>query len=138
MTTIVYSKGVMASDSGVWVEGILVYKTKKLHRLKNGCVAGFAGAVNDALTILRWMDGDETEKPKFDEVTMLVASPTGRVLKYDAPKPISIKRPKYISIGTGYQVALGALHQGATAYEAVKAAIEHDAHSRGPIHQMKV
>lgn len=138
MTTIAYRAGVIASDSGVWVEGVLVYKTKKLHRLKNGCVVGFAGAVDDAMTLIRWLDGSEEEKIKFDDVTLLVVAPSGRILKYDAPKPIVIKRPKYIAIGTGYQIALGALHQGATAYEAVQAAIEHDAHSRGPIYQMKV
>lgn len=138
MTTIAWRGDVMAGDSAIWVENTLVYKTKKIHRLKDGSICGYCGAVDEALAIIRHFDGDETEKVKWDEVTILMLKPNGQLLKYDKQVPTKLKKIEYLAIGTGQSVALGAMYQGATAIEAVQAAIEHDSHTRGPVTWMKV
>ena len=129
----------MSGDSGVWLEDCLVYRTKKIYRLKNGGVVGFCGALEDAINAIKWLNGDEVEKLNFAEVTLLVATKSGKLLKYDSASPLTLKRSTpYISIGTGHQIALGAMFAGATAVEAIKAAIEHDSHTQGPVFSMKV
>ncbi len=138
MTTITFRNGVMAADSGVWVEDTMSHKTKKLYRLKNGSVAGFCGSLNEALSIIRWLDGDKDIKVNWSEATILVVTVAGRILMYDAEKPVVLRKTKYVAVGTGTAVALGAFHHGATAIEAVQAAIEHDAKSKGPVFSMRV
>jgi 20S proteasome alpha/beta subunit len=138
MTTICLRSGIMASDSGIWLEETLSHKARKLYRLKDGSVVGFCGSINDALNIIRWLNNEEVEKVKFEETTILVATPKGKVLMYDDKVPVLLKHTPYVAIGTGASVALGALYHGATAVEAVKAAIYHDSKSRGPIFSMKV
>lgn len=122
----------------MWVDGTLVYKQKKIHRLSNGSVVGYSGAVDMALQAIRWLDGDEEIKVKWEEITILMIKPNGRVYKYDNDNPHYLKGVDYLAIGTGQSVALGAFYQGATAVEAIQAAIEHDSHSRGPVSWMKI
>jgi len=138
MTTVAVRGDTMAADSAIWVEDTLVFKIRKTHRLKNGSICGYCGTVDSALGVIRWLDGDADEKVRFDDVTVLVLTPTGRLLKYDGEKPVPLTRAEYVAIGTGASIALGAMHQGATAIEAIKAAIAHDSKTRGPVNWLKI
>ena len=138
MTTITYRNGIIAADSGVWVEDTLSHKTKKLYRLKDGSVAGFCGALTEALALIEWLNGDKDVKVNWSQATILVIKPTGRMLMYDAEKPVVLRKTPYVAIGSGTSIALGAFHHGATAIEAVQAAIAHDAKSIGPVSSLKV
>ncbi len=138
MTTIAFRENVMAADSAVWLDDLFTHRTRKIFRLKDGSVAGFCGALNDALALIRWLDGNKDEKVNWSEATILVATPSGRMLMYDAEKPVVIRKTKYIAIGTGSAVALGAMFCGGSAVDAVAAACEHDARTKGPVFSMKV
>lgn len=138
MTTIAFDGKSIASDSGVWADETMICRMTKLHRLKNGSVVGFCGDAKEWLPAIQWLEGEtENDKAKLG-LCMLVVSPKGKITQYEGTTPIRVSRTKYIAIGTGSAIALGALHHGATAVEAVRAAIAHDSKSVGPIISLKL
>jgi 20S proteasome alpha/beta subunit len=138
MTTIVYRNGIMAADSSVWEEGTLSHKMKKLHRLKDGSVVGIFGTVSSCINLIEYLK-DNKKKPKsMNGAGAIIAFPDGRLLSCEGSTVVPIEKARYLAAGSGMSVALGALHQGATAIQAVKAAIAHDASSRGPVKSMRI
>lgn len=152
MTTIVFRDGIIAADNQVTSEGGTRLGTRaKLLRIGDG-VFGFAGDVNAverASTYLRALYGQSRgfaalfghipHRPDLPEgsVTVIEVSRRG-VRMYGAslfPEPIA---GPYFAIGSGRDFALGALAMGATAAEAVRAAIQFDVYSGGPIQALSL
>lgn len=92
---------------------------------------------------LDWYQDDNPNKPDLasldiKNIEALLVSPHGEVALLDSSAyPMKI-RAKYFAIGSGEEVALGAMAMGASAEEAVRAAIKHTVGCSGPIQKVKL
>ncbi|HEX5321493.1 MAG TPA: hypothetical protein VFW46_20215 [Stellaceae bacterium] len=136
MTTIVYRDGIIAADTGVhaghdWRKPDLYHK---IARLQDGSLFAGAGDTGAFTKLQRWLDGSrEDERPSIDDNDVIVVDrATGVVTYYTGAGAREVEAP-FIAIGSGMPPALGALHHGATAEEAVRIACMVDPWSREPI-----
>lgn len=134
MTTIAYRDGVMAADSLTTCNGMRVAYVRKVWK----CGRLLVGAAGDGALGRKFLqfvkdgikdDGPFTGKTEGNGVVItpdnkIVCWGTGGASVYDWP---------YFALGSGEAIATGALEAGATAEEAVAAAIRVDVHSGGPI-----
>jgi len=140
MTTIAYRDGVMACDSSCWVDGVLQHRVQKIHRVGGGLV-GFAGSIAYGLAIVEWLkDGaDDDRYPKEKDGTVIIVDSRGRISALESEsKTVCRIRDRFVAIGSGSAIALGAMAAGATAYEAVKIAGRFDAYTRGPFKEYEI
>lgn len=135
MTTVAYKGGIIAADRAISSNGH-VGTTKKIWKRKSdGALVGCCGLV---ALFQRWSEwflaGERGPPPSLgtcddSDTTALVVRPSGLVevwcrfgpAKYDA---------KYHAIGSGGDLAMGAMAVGASARVAVAAAAKHD-HATG-------
>ncbi len=117
-----------------------MYRIRKIFRLEDGSLVGFAGDLAEGMKLVDWLnDGADIEtKPGLQNVNGLVVRPSGRITLYESGVAIHPRGSKYIAIGTGQAAAMGAMYSGASAIAAVRAAIEHDDCSRGPVISMRL
>lgn len=155
MTTIAYTKGVMACDS-CWTEGsVQVVSASKITRLTSGALLGQAGD-NDAREIEDFLDKIKSERyiPKRRALLDLRVNfagvwvlPNGSMYKvccrenpsdYDDEVGFWRVNFPYAAAGSGKEFALGAMAAGRTAAEAVIIACKHDINSRPPVHRVSL
>lgn len=153
MTTIVVRDGCIASDSISTIQteagGSRMFKCVKLypcmvHNKETNqlepTILATAGESMSSLLFVEWYKtrADHIPQKLIDggaDFTVLALTPEG-LFEYDAwCHPDKIELPFY-AIGSGAKAALGALHMGATAEEAVRIACEVDPYSRPPIKKM--
>lgn len=145
MTTIVYRDGVLVSDSRVsYGSTIIPGRVKKIERLSNGALYGFSGSVEIG-EIMRRRVGKASDEmlPLEDEVDLrgeafeaLIIQPDGSVLCFENRTWMEFDCP-YIAMGSGKDFAYGALHMGASAKQALKAAMAHDPGTGGRMVSLK-
>lgn len=155
MTVIAYAKGIMACDS-LWSDGQspAAYKTK-IRRFGTGALYGGSGGADDrALVAVLAKVRKEADFPtaKFlrenvftnEELNCLFVLPDGKIWTlYGGPQdsdpvgvcPITLP---YWAGGCGAEFALGAMHQGASAKEAVQAACFHSVFCKPPVHALSL
>jgi 20S proteasome alpha/beta subunit len=141
MTTIAYRDGVLAADT-MACSGHLrhggVY-TKIVQRA-DGTMGGGAGHAAFCESWKRWILDPSLEKPTpgpgsspEDPGDMgLLVHPDGTVECCEHGGCYTLNE-EYFAEGTGAPVAYGAFHKGATAEEAIRAAVAHDLCTGGPI-----
>jgi hypothetical protein len=152
MTTIAYKDGMMAGDSCWNTHGIVDNLANKIQRLKSGALLGQAGD-NDIREIVVLLDNVKSAKslPSYAQLTaircdstVLLALPNGAVFKLSTSKKLThddtddlglwrIER-SVAAIGSGADLALGAMSAGASALQAVRIACRWDIHSRPPVY----
>lgn len=142
MTTIAYRDGIMAADTASWdVNGVYFGRARKLHRLADGRVFGGAGSTSAILRVVAWLNGAE-DKPALDDdkptdvVQAIIATPgPGRVVVYVDVSLMEVEQHpgEFVAIGSGRELALGAMAMGASAAEAVRVATDFDRGSRPPV-----
>lgn len=140
MTTIAYRDGVMAADTASWdSNGVYFGRLRKLTRLDDGRVLGGCGSASMVLRVVNWLNGGgdkpvpDDEKPA-DRFQAIIAAPSGLVVYVDPSlTEIECHPGEFTAIGSGREVALGAMAVGASAADAVRAATEFDQGSRPPI-----
>ena len=162
MTTIAYRDGVLAADSGVFDVERNLHEgaTQKVFALTGGLLYAGAGDVDDrAIRALLDNVRSPDQLPSTadllaadTEISAIVVFPDGQVFTVmtscgdeDADNPhldwcaeiIPIKAP-YVAIGSGKQIALGALWAGKSAIQAVESAIEHNVWTRGPVQSLRL
>lgn len=142
MTTIAYANGIMSADSSNWVKsGNNAYDARKIYRLRNGALVGCAGHDRCIAAFMRWLRaGARYESfPKLKELGAIVVDPKGKITVFDdgTPEPVTVQN-KYCAVGVDQDIALGALFVGASAADAVRAAIKHGQKTRGPVHSLKL
>lgn len=140
MTTVAYRNGVMAADSSCHADGTSTYGVRKLFRLNDGSIIGFAGSLTGWLKFLDWLDNDgaDEDRPSGQDVSAIRVSPKGRVTLYESGVAIRPRAGKYFAIGSGLDVALGAMCVGASATAAVRAAVKHDLGTIAPVISMSL
>ncbi len=145
MTTIAYRDGVLAADTRA-TSGDVIVGSSALKIAKRGRVmAAASGTSAYARRFMDWfrsgMKGDPP--PSIDPNDhdtfcwgLLVTGDDRRVL-LQQPGWI-VERGPYFAMGSGRDFALGAMAHGASAEEAVRAAIAHDVYSGGDITVLRV
>ena len=157
MTTIAYKAGILAGDSA-WSDGDTVDTlSTKIFRLRSGALIGFAGSFDHRLFIpmfagiknFRQMPSyDDLLKVRVDALGLLVF-PNGTMAKFcttDLPHEHWDGENKksgevgawmidhdFTAIGTGADVAWGAMAAGASARQSVRIACRRDRNSRLPV-----
>lgn len=140
MTTVVYRDGFIAGDTGVSIGGVSSGFMSKVARNCAGDLAGVSGHALSGQRFLEWFAGGERgDLPPAIETTDLLDR--WIVIRRRTPSQITIIETEgrltltapYYALGSGREVALGALFMGATAELAVHAALEHNAESFGEV-----
>jgi ATP-dependent protease HslVU (ClpYQ) peptidase subunit len=133
LTTVAFDGKTLAADSGMVYEGVKYKYSGKIRRLSNGCLAGFAGDVDNGQLLLDWLDGDRRKKlpvfQKEDDADAILITPTGQIAFCGISGVLLWLDDKIMALGTGGNLALGAMLAGTTAVEAVKIAILRDPNS---------
>lgn len=135
MTTVVYRDGVLASDSRV-TEGSMISPgcVPKVRRLPDGNLIGWCGELSKASSLIDYLTDPDNAEPFTSKkgLTAFILTNKGKILQYEGSDWFEFKQP-YIALGSGKDYAYGALAMGASAKEAVKAAIKFDTGSGGRI-----
>lgn len=139
MTTIATrGNGILASDSQCTYDGNVKLRVAKLHRLKDGSVAGGCGHVSEILAAVRWLETRKGKAPKMRNCDVLIARPDGTTVTL-CPDGIFSEVKGPMAIGSGMQAAMAAMvYFGASAEEAVMAAAEVDPNTSAPVDVMRV
>jgi hypothetical protein len=130
MTVIAWDGKTMSADKQGSSSGFKSTVTKLFHGSDGKTVAG-TGDLSRIKELNKWReDGaiakDFPEWQRKDDtwVCLVVASGDGVIMYEQSPIPIEIE-DQYFAWGSGREVAIGAMHKGATSKEACEAAIYH-------------
>lgn len=133
MTIVVYRDGQIASDSASWSEGTYCGSIKKCGRSEKGLLWGVAGEALAVQDVAKWADDPMSEPPTYDDQNeVIVVWPDETVKHLEKGRWTDLLAPYHVA-GSGMDIAMGALMMGATAIQAVAAAIEHNAYCAGDI-----
>jgi len=134
MTTIAYKDRKIASDCGITSYNHVADGFMRKFVNKNGVFALAAGNVSVVSHFLDWFkDGCKgIYHNKGDDADLMIITPDGKAVIF-AGTYMSLSKCDCIAIGSGAQIAIGAMYAGASALEAVKIARKVDAHTFGPI-----
>jgi ATP-dependent protease HslVU (ClpYQ) peptidase subunit len=140
MTTIAYRDGVLAADTRVTRGGyIMPGHFCKIGRSPSGDLVGISGNCAKADGFLRAVINGTADPTAPEEgVTALVISPDGRITVHEAAGRFDITGAEFWAIGSGTSAALGALHAGASAEEAVRIAMLIDNDSGGEVNSLRL
>lgn len=140
MTTIVYRDGVLCADSAVFDRGTYCGSTEKIFLRDDGAAIGICGSLGEMLRFAKWFtDGEAGDRPSFDESNSeaIVIRPDGSIWWYGKDDHAEIIASS-AAIGTGFQVAMGAMAAGASAERAMEIAADLDMMTRRPLHVLKL
>lgn len=153
MTTIAFKSGLMACDScHSTAGGLIVISNIKIQRLASGALLGGAGDGDDR-AVVELLDAiknpvnlpsrKDLEATRTDYTGLLVF-PNGRVFQIDIEQPKDkqdfvaaveeIIGRNFAAVGSGHEIAIGAMAAGASAADAVAIACDWDTGSRLPVH----
>lgn len=145
MTIVAYRDGVLASDSRVTVEstdaGTRCFNSvQKLFR-KDSSIIATVGESSPGIVFVRWY-GSARRRPKvlLDpelDWTCLVLDKEG-LWEWDSSMEPELVAEPFYAIGAGTKAALGAMHMGASAEEAVRITCLIDPFCGGPIQVMRL
>jgi 20S proteasome alpha/beta subunit len=139
MTTIAYTKGVMAGDSFLTDDDLIWHrKCRKVFKLRDGSLYGGAGDSENCMIML-----DALKKgimvPSLpvhgsdgSDIHAVRVTKDGEIFFFEGHRWCHVPEP-YIAVGSGRKAALALLRYGATAVEAVKGAIWVDPFSGGRV-----
>ena len=126
MTVVAWDGKTLAADKRASSCGY-GYTVTKVHRLRDGSIAAFAGDGDGAMALLAWLDAARNpaaypEAQKENDTCALVINQNGVAWSYGKTAyPQRIESVPY-AFGHGRDFALAALHLGKTAREAVEVA----------------
>lgn len=126
MTTVAVKDGIIASDS--MISSSYGRKTTKLRKIKRSWY-GVAGNWDDALKFFQWR-AKGGDPPTFDDLNALEIR--GKKVFYWSGSVAEEVKPPY-AIGSGADIAMGAMYFGASAEEAVRLACKLDDTSALPV-----
>jgi len=138
VTTIAFKNGVLAADTGLTTSSV-AGEIKKINKCED-FIGGACGNVVDVHKFLDWVEkgADPEALPKFaDDFKGLLIDKTHNVrFVYKEGISCSVDAP-FHAVGSGEEVAKGAFIAGATAKEAVQAAIHIDPYTRGHVDALR-
>lgn len=133
MSMIVYKDGVMAADTQSSVGDMIVSTSaKKIHRLPDGSLLGYAGRVDRGQEFLRWAKGGykDDDKPAAcaDEHDFhgAVVLPSGAPVLYNHDfSYMDASDLGWVALGVGFEFAFALHTLGWTAEQIIAHAIKH-------------
>lgn len=144
MTTIATDGKSIAGDGVRIIDDVIVARgAPKVHRLPDGRVIGFSGTTHAIDVVLAWLvaGAAEEDKPKLEGdsnvVRLLVLSSSGRVEYATTPNLAFLELEAPAAIGSGSDLALGAMGAGASARAAVDVAARFDIATGGVILELE-
>lgn len=140
MTVIAYRDGVMASDSAVFIGTLLAGSTRKIMRAPDGALGGACGPSACTGRFRSWMAGSrehafDSGDPDFGAI---LVEPGGVVWMIDGRSEAFRLDGPFHAQGVGIQCAMAAMEMGASAEDAVRAAIKHNAYCAGEVQVERV
>ena len=137
MTTIAYREGILAADSQTTAGHLSTSSTRSKIRKFDDGYAAFSGLCSDIPLLFDLIKGKKVEgETKNIKASAIVMPNTGKPYEASVDSLGNLyKHPigKFSAIGSGWIIAMGAMQSGASAKEAVKAAIKLDTYSGGPV-----
>lgn len=129
MTTIAWDGKTLAGDRRVSYGTISDAKTTKIAKTKKG-LCGAAGHTSMCAAFRRWfVAGEKGDHPPMskdsENATGFIIRPDGRRIMYDSAGWYEVD-PGPFAMGSGWEIAVGAMRQGAFADKAVEVAAEFD------------
>lgn len=137
MTTIAYDGHELAADSMVSL-GSIKYTTRKLVRLKDGGLLGAAGKTVEISRLVRYLNGENDTRPKIPSVHAIHVHPDGRVFLYAQGIDDEPVLDRFVAVGSGGDIALGAMEAGKSAFLAVEIACRRDSNSGPPVESISL
>ncbi len=142
MTTLVYRDGVLAADSRCTNGGYVVPEpATKVRKLADGSLVGFCGILSECQELAEWITDPIDDRPHLDDDSgrLVHVKTDGSVWLYECKaKPFRLDPTPFYAWGSGFPAALGALHMGADAEEAVRIASLVDTSSGGPVRSVRL
>lgn len=153
MTTIAYRDGVMACDSCWASGGLQTTSLTKIDRLSSGALFGAAGDgdIRALLALIDKIKSPNKLPTKAElaatrcEATGIIAFKTGQVWMISVEKQgehfeamVWPANRNIAGVGSGGELAVGAMAAGKNAAEAVRIACRYDINSRPPVHSVKL
>lgn len=149
MTIIAYRDGIMAADTAVTQDHMIVAHRKKVHKTAHGVLVGCAGRTSYSQAVLEAVEAMPLNDVRTGEIltilagagddgaSALIVHPNGAVYTacQKTGRLILIEAP-YYAIGAGAEVAIGAMAVGATAVQAAAAAVKHSHYCGGAVDSM--
>jgi ATP-dependent protease HslVU (ClpYQ) peptidase subunit len=134
MTTIATDGKSMAGDGARFRNDTAVaFNAAKVTRLRDGSILGCSGATVDCEALRAWLDeGGEGDRPKAESLTALWLRTPADVRHFSERGPhIEVELPA--AVGTGSDLALGAMLAGVSPHQAVEIAKSRDVYTGGKI-----
>lgn len=137
MTVIAYRAGIIAADTGSSRDDAAHAYSRKITRDSDGTLYGTAGNAAECDSFLRWVEdhkqGDPPSARKLEindrdhssYIVLVVPIDTKVIWVLTAYGRECFHNTPYFAVGAGAPTAFGALWAGASAHDAVLAAIEH-------------
>ena len=137
MTTIAYRDGILAADSQTTAGHLSVSSAQSKIRKFDDGYAAFSGLCSDMPILFDLIKGKEIEgdTKNLDAKAIVMPNEGKPYQAYVDSLGKLYKHPinKFSAIGSGWAIAMGAMQSGASAKEAVKAAIKLDIYSGGAV-----
>lgn len=134
MTTIAWRPDEIAGDTAIFENNTIIGHMTKVIRASLYTLAGGAGTFSEVLAFLEWVKkGGAGQWPKLNDETTCIVGYERTLYVYDATGRTKLVNCPYYAIGGGGDFATGALAYGASAKEAVKIAMKHDAFTAGRV-----
>lgn len=125
MTAIAFRDGILAAERACNNEGARVGYREKVRRIKGARIA-MTGELSVCLAILCWIElGRGPDMPADEGGTIIFIPDEGEATLIENGHESPLPAAPYHAWGAGRDFALGAMHHGASAGEAVAAAIAH-------------
>ncbi len=138
MTTLVFRDGVLAADSRCtnndWIASGAI---RKVRRLADGTLLGFCGTLPDVSRLAEALEAGKDDLPEIDG-KVVVIRPSGAIRVYEDKGWFDLDPAPFHAWGSGMPPALGALHMGASAEQAVRIACLVDSGSGGPVRSVRL
>lgn len=133
MTTIATDGKSMAGDGLATRRDMITCETAiKVHRLADGSLFGGAGDKPELAALRAWIDGGEKgPRPKAKDMVALVLKPSGELWYYTESAGAPTEVPN--AVGSGEELAIGAMEAGASPEEAVAIAARRNTATGGKI-----
>jgi hypothetical protein len=146
MTTIAWKDGKIAADTMVTQSGTIIGYSPgehgKLVKLADGGILAVAGFLGQDIVFAKWLDegADPDRRPQWPPDTGFGAlvGYADRCIVYSSllMLPQQTDRP-FTALGSGFEIALGAMAWGASALQAVELAAQFDVYTGGKITEIQ-
>lgn len=138
MTTIAYRDGVLAGDGKVCsADTVLSTTERKVHRLRDGRLFGFAGRVDDGVRLKLALQKGEAPPEIAEEFQAIQVHTDGTIELYEHSVWQRVNE-RYYAIGSGGPLALIAMDCDCDARQAVIKASKRDLQSGGTVRTVKL